>query len=262
MLGFDFEIQYKPRCENKAVDALSRNPKFEEELKAVTVAKVVESEEVEHEVTEDAKLQGLIHDLLNDPKPHEGYHLRNSRLLYHGKLVLPKNSFFIPKFLSEFHSSPYGGHSGFFKTYKRTAAVLFWEGMKANIKKFVSEYDTCQRMKYESVSPVGLLQPLPIPTAVWEDISMDFVEGLPKARQVDTILVVIDRMTKYGHFLPLRHPFIVAEVAKKIIQEIVRLHGFSRSIVSDRDRIFLSQFWGEIFRAAGTKLKFSSSYHP
>lgn len=134
--------------------------------------------------------------------------------------------------------------------------------MKANIKRFVYKWYICQRMKYESTSPVGLLQPLPIPTEVWKDILMDFIKRLPKAGQVDTILVVVDWMTKYEHFLSLRPLFTAAEVAQKFIQEVVKLHGFSCSIVLDRDRVFLSQFWGEIFRATGIKLKFSSSYYP
>lgn len=90
--------------------------------------------------------------------------------------------------------------------------MLFWEGMKLDIKKFVAECDTCQRVKYESVSLAGLLQLLPIPTKVWEDVSMDFIEGLPKTANVNTILMVVKRMTKYNHFLTLKHPFTVAEV--------------------------------------------------
>lgn len=140
--------------------------------------------------------------------------------------------------------------------------VLFWDEMKSNIKRFVAECDTCQRVKYESTSPAGLFQSLPIPTKVWEDISMDFIEGLSKAANVDTILVVVDLMTKYSHFLAMKHLFTAAKVAKRFIQEVVRLHGFPRSIVSDRDRVFMSQFWMEIFKAADTSLKFSSLYHP
>lgn len=166
MLGFDFKFQYRPGCENKAADALSRNPSFEGMLQAVTVAQIEGLEGVEQEVAKDEKLQSIMHDLLNKPEAHEGYHLRNGMLLYHGRLVLPRNSSFIFKFLHEFHSSPYGGHSGFFRTYKRTTTVLFWEGMKADIKRYVVECDTCQRTKYESISPAGLLQPLPVPAEV------------------------------------------------------------------------------------------------
>lgn len=94
---------------------------------------VVGLDEVEHKVANDVKLEGIIHDLLYNPKADEGYSLRNGRLLYHDKLVLPKGSSFIPKVFKEFHSSPYRRHSGFFRTYKKVVLVLFWEGIKNGI---------------------------------------------------------------------------------------------------------------------------------
>ena len=91
---------------------------------------------------------------------------------------------------------------------------------------------------------------------------MDSLGGLPKALGMDTIMVVVERMMKYAHFCPLAHPYTAKEVAAIFVKEVVRLHGFPSSIVLDRDRVFMSNFSMDLFRMAGTKLKFSSAYHP
>lgn len=130
------------------------------------------------------------------------------------------------------------------------------------MKNFILHCEVCQRNKSEVVSPPGFLNPLPIPTDVWIDISMDFIDGFPSSNRKNSILVVVDRLTKYAHFIPLTHPYSAHSVADIFVREIVRLHGMPRSIVSDRDPIFLSKFWEAYFSLQNTQLCRRSAYHP
>lgn len=107
-----------------------------------------------------------------------------------------------------------------------------------------------------------LLKPLEVPGMAWTHISMDFIEGLPKVKGKDVILVVVDRFTKYAHFIALSHPYTVQQVVQLFMDQIFRLHGFPLVIVTDRDRIFTSKLFEEIFKSAGVSLRFSTSYHP
>lgn len=191
-----------------------------------------------------------------------GYTLVDGILLYHGKVVLPSNSPFVDLMLQECHDTKIGGHSGFLKTYKRVSREVYWSGMKRRVRDYVAKCAVCQQNKYVALSPGGLLQPLPVPELVWEDVSMDFIEGLPRSGGMDTILVVVDRLSKYGHFFGLKHPFTAPIVAEVFIREVVRLHGMPHSIISSRDIIFMSTFWTALFKAQGTALKHSTAYHP
>ena len=135
------------------------------------------------------------------------YQWNNGRLLYKGRMVLSLNSSLIPRVLHTFHDSILGGHSGFLRTYKRMSGELFWKGMKAEVKRYVEECDICQRNKFKATKPAGVLQPIPIPDKILEDWTMDFIEGLPLAGGYNVIMVVVDRLSKYSYFLPLKHPY-------------------------------------------------------
>lgn len=115
--------------------------------------------------------------------------------------------------------------------------------MKRQIQDFVRVCDTCQRQKYLAISPYGLLQPLAIPEQIWNDVSMDFIMGLPKSRGFEAILVVVDRLSKYSHFISIKHPYTAKSIAEIFTKEVVRLHGVQNSIVNDCDPLFISIFW-------------------
>lgn len=186
---------------------------------------------------------------------------RDGLLWNKDRLVLPPNSPHKEAVIHDFHNTPMGGHSGMFRTYKRIASNFYWVGMKKDIQDYIRCCDTCQRNKSDTLTPIGLLQPLQIPDRVWEDVSMDFIDGLPMSNGFSAILVVVDRLSKYGHFIALKHSYSAKTVAEVFVKEVVRLHGMPRSIVSDRDPVFTSQFWSEYFRLQGSKLRMSSAYH-
>jgi hypothetical protein len=134
--------------------------------------------------------------------------------------------------------------------------------MKAFIQDKIANCPICQISKTEKVPYPGLLNPLQIPATKWSEISMDFIEGLPTSNGKNVILVVVDRLTKFAHFLPLSHPYTVHKVATLFLDNIFKLHGLPKVIVSDRDRIFTSKLWQELFSALKVDLHFSTAYHP
>ncbi|XP_026428556.1 uncharacterized protein LOC113324450 [Papaver somniferum] len=126
----------------------------------------------------------------------------------------------------------------------------------------VQECDICQQHKGFTTLPAGLLQPLPIPEQAWTDINMDFISGLPKYEGREVILVVVDIYTKYKHFLALSHPYTATTVAKVMLDSVIKLNGIPKIIVSDRDNIFLRNFWQCLLTRLGTSLHLSTAYHP
>jgi len=130
------------------------------------------------------------------------------------------------------------------------------------VRDYIKGCVVCQRNKTEHLHPAGLLQPLEVPSVVWADIALDFVEGFPRIGGKSVVLAVVDRFSKYAHFITLGHPYTAISVATAFFDNIVRLHGIPCSIVSDRDPVFNSAFWGELFKLAGVSLRMSTAFHP
>lgn len=144
--------------------------------------------------------------------------------------------------LKELYASPFSWHLGFSKTYDRVKRNFFWTGMKKAIKIFIAEWDTCQCHKRETAKILGTLHPLLIPSAIWKEISMDFIEGLPKSSGNLIIFVAVDHLSKYIHFFFLEHPYTTPTVSQVFLDHIFLLHGMPTSIICDRDPTFTSNF--------------------
>jgi transposase InsO family protein len=210
----------------------------------------------------DVHTQNLLSLLQQNSGVPKGYSLQQGLIMYKGQLYIVKDSDFKSQVLQYIHSNPSAGHSGYHKTVHRAKADFFWKGMRRDIKKLIRECSVCQENKNELIHPPGLLQPLPVPLQVWTDISMDFIEGLPTSKGFTVIMVVVDRLTKYGHFIALSHPYTASTVSHLFFANVLKLHGLPKSIVSDRDPIFTSSLWQELFKLQGITLAYSSAYHP
>ncbi|KAL0560329.1 hypothetical protein IC582_000730 [Cucumis melo] len=184
-------------------------------------------------------------------------------LLFERRLCVPSDSAVKTELLSEAHSSPFSMHPGSTKMYQDLKRVYWWRNMKREVAEFVSKCLVCQQVKAPRQKPAGLLQPLSIPEWKWENVSMDFITGLPRTLRGFTVIwVVVDRLTKSAHFVPGKSTYTASKWAQLYMSEIVRLHGVPVSIVSDKDARFTSKFWKGLQTAMGTRLDFSTAFHP
>lgn len=147
--------------------------------------------------------------------------------------------------------------------YQDLKEKYWWYGLKRDVATHVALCDVCQRVKAEHQRPAGLLQPLKIPEWKWEEIGMDFIVGLPRTSSgYDSIWVIVDRLTKSAHFIPVKTTYDGAKLAELYMSRIVCLHGVPKKIVSDRGTQFTSRFWQKLHESMDTRLNFSSAYHP
>lgn len=262
LLEFDYEIQYKQGKENLVADALSRKEGSEVLHMAMTVLECDLMLEIQQGYDSDPETKEIIEALKLDPRNKRHFTWSQEILRRKSKLVVPKDTPLRNKILAWMHSSSGGGHSGREVTRQRVKGLFYWKGMTKDIQTFIRSCEVCQRCKYDTSAYPGLLQPLPIPELIWTDIAMDFIDGLPSSLGKTVILVVVDRLTKAAHFIALSHPYTAASVAQAFLNNVFKLHGFPRSIVSDRDAVFLSDFWKELFSLQGVALNYSSAYHP
>jgi hypothetical protein len=283
---YDLGINYHPDKTNVVADALSRRShlnmlaarelllKFCEEFEKLNLGWVSNTEVVAMEVTST-----LEHDIqkgqLGDAKIHEikeqikedkalGFSVDDQGILWYKKCLYVLEIKEIRELiLREAHDSAYSIHPGSTKMYHDLKSRYLWYGMKRAIAEYVALCDNCQRVKAGRQRPVELLQPFKIPKWKWEEISMNFIVGLPKTQSgYDSIWVVVDHLSKVAHFIPVKTTYKASKLAELCIATIVCLHRVPNKIASDRGTQFTSKLWEKLHESMDTKLNFSSAYHP
>ncbi len=216
----------------------------------------------------------ILHEYKNDKFYNETYNKLNSKqdfpksnkfsfsnnfLLFNEKIYVPVNC--RSSVLNICHDSPSAGHFGFKKTFSLINRDFWWPSMQTDIKNYIKSCEICCRSKDPRHKPYGLLKPLEIPDRPWTSLSMDFITDLPSSNGYTCILVVLDRFTKMGHFIPFPNVPSSEDTANAFMLHIFRLHGLPNEILTDRGTQFTSKFWTAICATLKISMKLSSPFH-
>ena len=184
-------------------------------------------------------------------------------MFFEDRIAVPKLPSLRELILKEAHETRLSIHPGSTKMYQDLKSTYWWTRMRRDIARYVNQCDVCRRVKAVHQKPAGFLKPLEIPEWKWDKIEMDFITGFPKSQKGnDAIWVIVDRLSKVAHFLPVKETITASKLAELYMSRIVPLHGIPLEISSDRGSLFTSKFWGSFQKAMGTKLLFSTAYHP
>jgi len=262
---YDFDIKHIKGKENKVADALSRKV-HELHATAISMYQTEMKDIILEAVNADLQYKNLVAKLQQRERPQtqESYTLGTSGLLlYKNKVYVPNDRELKLEILKEMHNMAYAGHPGYQKTVAAVRSHYFLPSLKKEIAEYIARCMECQKVKVEHRHPVGFLQPLPIPKWKWDVVTMDFITRFPRtSKQHDSIMVVVNKLTKAAHFILLKTTHRAADVADIFLKEVARLHGIPKTIVSNRDPKFTSNFWKGLFKGFGTNLNFSTTYHP
>ncbi|KAG7674333.1 hypothetical protein KSW81_006127 [Nannochloris sp. 'desiccata'] len=300
--GNDLLIKYLPGKANVVADALSRRADFELppvsdtvlpqllrvqgiRVNSVRVNSIVHFEPNQGWLAElkDALVKDPLYKKVVAPAPVSNrrrrrslapppsvldfeYSVQNDLIYAHSK---GRKKLFVPfkklqaKVLAANHDHVTAGHVGMDKTTELVSRHYYWRGIAQTVQRYVKSCLLCQRMKSNNQKPAGLLQPLPVPDHNWEHVSLDLIGPLPTTLNgFDCIVTVVDKLSKMGHFIATTTTVDAPSLAKLMMSNIFRLHGFPKALISDRDARFTSEYWKQFIDALGIASHMSTAFHP
>jgi len=187
---------------------------------------------------------------------------REGQLYYRGRRYVPENPELQLCLIKEHHDTQLAGHPGRSKTFDLLSRRYSWKIMRKPVDRYVRSCAECQKTRTSRHASFGVLRPLPVPKKQWEDISMDFITGLPECEGYDAIWVVVDRLSKMRHFVPCQTTVDARGLAEMFLKEVVRLHGLPKTVISDRGPQFAAVFWKRLCERLGIDRRLSTAFHP
>jgi hypothetical protein len=270
---FQYDFHHRPGVQNVKADLLSRRADYSENSdlasKRFNFGKVLNPIQFSSLFTSSIDADSSFMDklkietsksLLLKKQKKKGFKLANGILLKNGLIVVPTTDLQL-LVLKMRHDSPSSGHLGIKKTMELITRDFWWPNMHKIVSDYVSSC-SCQREKTSRHKPYGLLEPLPTPSFPWESVSTDFIVELPPSHGFNAINVWVCRLTKMAHFLPCSTTCSSKQLAKLCFENIFKVHGWPKDVVSDRGPQFISAFWSDFCDLMKISPKLSTSYHP
>lgn len=267
------DIQYIRGESNVLADPLSRRPDLRDDdsidyldMMMLYATSAVPSDTLLHDIREAYQQDTTYKAMVENNSVNQEFYTVRDGLIYTrnaNRLVVPPSDIIKQRILAEFHDTITSGHRGISATLSAMRQLVYWPNMTRDVHDYIMSCPMCITSKYNTQLQPGLLHPIPLPSYRFEQVSMDFVTGLPVTanHSYDMIMIVVDRLSKYAHFVPTYTTCTAEDIAWLFYDHIVKLHGVPKVIISDRDVRFESAFWKSLWQRMGTNLQMTTAHH-